>query len=99
MVLSGCKITDDTSSSGSQGTVAPDVTVSRFVDIRMASIQKEATQGEGENLDALADLMGKKDEQAFYPGCMKIMMSCFSDLEKPSQLLPRINDQSRKSRT
>lgn len=78
MVLSGCTITDVTSNiSGSLDTVTPDVTLNRFVDIRMASIQKEAAQGEGENLDALADLMGKKDNRRFHPGCMKIMMSCF----------------------
>ena len=66
LVLAGCTITDVTSSaSGTLDPVTPDVTLNRFVDIRMASIQKEAALGEGENLHALADLMGKKDKQAF----------------------------------
>lgn len=100
MVLGGCTITDVTSStSGSLYTVTPDVTLNRFVDIRMASIQKEAAQGEGENLDALADLMGKKDKQAFSSWVHENYDVLFSNLEKPPQLLSRINEQSRKSRT
>ncbi len=60
VVLGDCTITNVTStSSGYLDTVTPDVTLNRFVGIRMASIQKEAAQGEGENLDALADLMSK----------------------------------------
>lgn len=65
----------------------------------MASIQKKAAQGEGENPDALADLMAKKDKQAFSSWMHENYDVLFSDLEKPSQLLSRINDQSRKSQT
>ena len=57
LILGGCTITDVTSTtSGSLDTVTPDVSLNRFVDILMTSIQREAAQGEGENLDALADL-------------------------------------------
>ena len=93
LVLGGCSITDVTSTtSGSLDTVTPDVTLNRFVDIRMASIQKEAAQGKGENLDALADLMGKKDKQAFSSWMHTNYDALFTDLEKPSQLISRIEN-------
>ncbi len=95
MMLGGCTITDVTSStSGSLDTVTPDVTLNRFVDVRLASIQKEAAQGEGENLNALADLMGKKDKQAFSSWMHTNYDALFNDLKKPSQLVSRINDQT-----
>jgi hypothetical protein len=87
----GCTITDVTSStSGTLDTVTPDVTLNRFVDVRLASIQKEAAQGNGENLDALAELMGKKDKQAFTSWMHTNYDELFSNLEKPSQLISRI---------
>lgn len=61
----------------------------------MASIQKEAALGEGENLHALADLMGKKDKQAFSSWMHENYDVLFTNLEKPSQLVSRINDQTR----
>ena len=96
MLLGGCTITDVTSStSGSLDAVTPDVTLNRFVDVRLASIQKEAAQGEGENLNALADLMGKKDKRAFSSWMHTNYDVLFNNLEKPSQLVSRINDQTR----
>ena len=61
----------------------------------MATIQKEAALGEGENLDALAELMGKKDKQAFSSWMYENYDVLFTNLEKPSQLVSRINDQTR----
>ncbi|NOQ87577.1 MAG: DUF3015 domain-containing protein [Gammaproteobacteria bacterium] len=60
----------------------------------MASIQKEAAQGEGEKLDALAGLMGKKDRQAFLSWMHTNYEVLFTDLEKPSPLLSGINKQA-----
>ncbi len=61
-----CAITDVASgTSGTLDTVTPDATLNRFVDVRLAFIQKQAAQGQAENLHALAELMGKKDKQAF----------------------------------
>jgi len=95
LVLAGCTITDVTSStSGTLDTVTPDVTLNHFVDTRMASIQKEAAQGEGEDLDALAELMGKTDKQAFSNWMHANYDELFSNLEKPSQLISRIETQS-----
>ncbi len=91
LMVTACTITDVTSTtSGSLDTVTPDITLNRFVDVRLASIQKEAAQGSGENLDALADLMGKKDKQAFSSWIHTNYETLFSDLEKPSQLISRI---------
>ncbi len=91
VVLGGCTITDVTSStSGTLDTVTPDVSLNRFVDVRLASIQKEAAQGEGENLDALAELMGKNDKQAFSLMLHSNYDSLFGGLDKPSQLITRI---------
>ena len=67
IVVSGCTVTDITSSTSSTlDAVTPDVTLNRFVDVRIASIKKEAATGEGENLEALAHLMGKQDKVALY---------------------------------
>jgi len=91
IVLSGCSITDVTSTtSGSLDAVTPDVTLNRFVDVRIASIQKEAAQGEGENLNALAELMGKTDKQAFSQWIQSNYDELFTELSEPQELITRI---------
>lgn len=91
ILTGGCTITDVTSStSGTLDAVTPDVTLNHFVDVRLASIQKEAAQGKGENLDALAELMGKKDKRAFSLWVHANYDVLFANLEKPSQLISRI---------
>lgn len=91
IAMSGCTITDITSSTSSTlDAVTPDVTLNRFVDVRIASIQKEAAAGEGENLEALAQLMGKSDKAAF-SGWMQVHYDeLFGTLEKPAELISRI---------
>ena len=82
LIIGGCSITDVTSStSGTLDTVTPDVTLNRFVDVRMASIQSEAAQGEGENLNALAELMGKQDKKAFSSWMSANYDELFTDLK------------------
>jgi hypothetical protein len=91
LVVSGCTITDVTSStSGTLDTVTPDVSLNHFVDTRIASIQKEAAQGEGENLDALADLMGKQDKKAFSQWMHENYADLFNNLSEPTELVSRI---------
>ena len=93
--LGGCTITDVTSStSGTLDTITPDITLNQFVDVRLASIQKEAAEGQGENLDALAELMGKADKRAFSSWMHDNYSELFSNLEKSSQLISRIETQS-----
>ena len=91
LTLSACTITDVTSSTSSTLDAAtPDVTLNHFVDLRMASIKKEAAVGEGENLDALARLMGKQDAVAF-SGWMQIHYDeLFNNLEQSEELVSRI---------
>ena len=91
LVIAGCSTTDITSStSSSVDAVTPDVTLNRFVDVRIASIKKEAAAGKGENLDALAQLMGKQDKQAF-SGWMQLNYDAlFHDLKQPKELISRI---------
>jgi hypothetical protein len=97
LTLGGCTIIDVTSStSGTLDTVTPDVTLNKFVDVRLASIQKEAAEGKGENLDALAELMGKDDKQAFSTWMHDNYSELFSNLQKPSQLISRIETQGNK---
>lgn len=94
-LLGGCTITDITSStSGTLDTVTPDMSLNHFVDTRIASIQKDAAQGEGENLNALAELMGQKDKKAFSLWVHANYDELFTELDKPSQLISRIKTQA-----
>ena len=65
--ISACTgITEITSSTSSTvDAVTPDVTVNEFVSKRYVAIRTEAARGHGENLDALAQLMGQKDKEKF----------------------------------
>lgn len=93
--LSACSITDTTSTtSGSVDAVTPDVTLNRFVDVRIASIRREAAAGEGENLDALAGLMGKTDTAAFSGLMQAHYDELFIGLEQPTDLISRIESVS-----
>lgn len=91
VLITGCMTTDGLSTtSGVVDAVTPDITLHNFVDVRLASIQQDAAQGEGENLDALADLMGKTDKQAFSHWMQVNYEALFTDLEKPAELISRI---------
>ena len=96
-IASGCTITETTSTtSGSVDAVTPDLTLNRFVDVRFASIKKEAAAGEGENLDALASLMQRDSAQ------LSKMMNghydeLFNDLQQPAELITRIENLSSRS--
>ena len=99
LAATGCTTTDVTSSTSSTvDTITPDVTLNRFVDVRIASIKKEAAAGQGENLDALAQLMGKEDKQAF-SGWMQVNYDVlFNDLQQPKELISRIETVSAQSK-
>ncbi|MGB5397057.1 MAG: DUF3015 family protein [Gammaproteobacteria bacterium] len=91
IMLGGCTITDITSStSGTLDAVTPDITLNRFVDTRIASIQQEAAGGEGENLEALAYLLGRQDKDEF-SGWMQLHYDeLFTGLGQPGELISRI---------
>lgn len=96
--MSACTIVDITSSTSSTlDTVTPDVTLNRFVDVRIATIKKEAAAGEGENLTALAELMGKQDKAAFSGWMQTNYDVLFDNLGQPTELISRIETLSQQS--
>jgi len=89
--IAGCGTLDTVSSTSSTLDAAtPDITLNKFVDVRIASLKKEAAAGEGENLDALAQLMGKEDKKAFSFWLQSNYDELFNNLEKPTELISRI---------
>jgi hypothetical protein len=65
MGMTACTvITDITSSTSSTLDAAtPDVTLNNFIDTRYSAIQQDAARGEGENIEALAQLLGAGDSK------------------------------------
>ncbi len=91
LAVSACTITDITSStSDTLDAVTPDVTLKRFVDVRIASIKQEAATGQGESLQALAQLMGEPDSAAFSRLLQVNYDRLFNNLQQPSELIGRI---------
>lgn len=98
LAISACTITDITSSTSSTlDTVTPDISLNRFVDVRIASIKKEAAAGEGENIEALARLMGKQDKAAFSVWMQVHYDELFNNLKQPTELISRIETLSEQS--
>ena len=57
-------ITDITSSTSSTLDAAtPDVTLNNFINTRYAAIRQDAARGQGENIEALAQLMGEQNSE------------------------------------
>ncbi len=91
LASSACSIIETTSTtSSSVDAVTPDITLKHFVDVRLATIKKEAAVGYGENLDALAEMMGKEDKIAFGAWMQLNYDELFSNLEKSGDLIARI---------
>ena len=90
--ISACTaITDVTSSTSSTvDTVTPDVTLNNFIDKRYHAIRKDAAKGGGENIDALAQLAGTRDSEAFALWMQSNYDQIFTDGVKPSELAARI---------
>ncbi len=63
--LTACTaITEITSSTSSTLDAAtPDITLNNFIDTRYTAIQQDAARGQGENIDALAQLLGAQDSK------------------------------------
>ena len=89
--LTACTTTDFISSTSSTlDTVTPDISLNKFVNVRIASLKKEAAAGEGDNLEALAQLMGEQDKKAFSSWLQVNYDELFTELEQPSELISRI---------
>jgi len=85
-------ITDVTSSTSSTlDTVTPDITLNNFIDMRFDAIRKDAATGGGENIEALAQLMGRKDPQAFANWMQLNYEQLFSGIKQPADLIVKIH--------
>jgi len=61
-----------------------------FVASQMPYLRREAAAGGGENLRALAELIGARDPEAFGQWAQAHYETLFTDLREPGQLLVRI---------
>ena len=94
--ITGCTAFTDVSSSTSStvDTVTPDITLNEFISKRYVAIRHDAANGGGENLNALAQLMGKEDTRAFAKLMKSNFDSIFSNVEKPAEIIARIETQA-----
>jgi len=94
--LSACTaFTDITSSTSSTlDAVTPDITLNNFIDKRFDAIRKDAASGGGENIDALAELMGKDDATQFATFMQQNYDQLFSNVNRSSELIARIEQYS-----
>ena len=90
--VTGCTaITEVTSSTSSTtDTVTPDVTLNNFIDRRYDAIRTDAARGGGENIEALAQLLGARDQQAFASWMQANYQQLFGDIDRPAELRARI---------
>jgi hypothetical protein len=89
--ISACGITDITSSTSSTlDAVTPDVTANDFVNKRYLAIRSEAARGEGENLVALAQLLGHTDSRVFSQNLKEHFEQIFSQVTDPQDIIARI---------
>lgn len=89
--VSACAITEVTSSTSSTlDAVTPDITANDFVDKRYLAIRSEAARGEGENLEALAQLLGHTDSRVFSQNLKANFEQIFSQVTDPQQIIARI---------
>jgi len=93
--LSACSAFTEFSSSTSDtvDAVTPDVTLNEFVNKRYIAIRHDAANGGGENLDALAQLLGAKDKAAFAKKMKANFNTVFKDINNPSDIIVRIETQ------
>ena len=63
--MAACTVTDITSSTSSTLDAAtPDISMNQFIEKRYHAIRKDAAAGNGENIEALAQIIGEKDSKA-----------------------------------
>ncbi|VAW62124.1 hypothetical protein MNBD_GAMMA08-1819 [hydrothermal vent metagenome] len=93
--LSACSAFTEFSSSTSDtvDAVTPDVTLNEFVNKRYVAIRHDAANGGGENLDALAQLLGAKDKVAFAKKMKANFNMVFKGINNPSEIIARIETQ------
>ena len=78
------------STSSTSDAITPDITVNEFVNKRYAAIRHDAANGGGENLDALAELLGKEDKKHFAQNMQLNFDKIFFNVKQPSDILSRL---------
>lgn len=93
--MSACTAFTEISSSisSTSDAVTPDITLNEFVNKRYVAIRRDAANGQGENLDALAQLLGESDKGAFAVKMKTNFDSIFMDVEEPAEIISRIESQ------
>jgi len=81
------------STSSTSDAVTPDVTLNEFVNKRYVAIRHDAANGSGENLDALAQLLGESDKSAFAIKMKSNFDAIFMNVDQPSEIISRIETQ------
>jgi len=89
--ISACSaISDFTSSTSSTlDSATPDITLNNFIDKRYDAIRRDAAAGGGENIEALANIMGQKDAHSLALWMQTNYGKLFTK-QKPANLLSRI---------
>ncbi len=89
--MSACTVTDFLSSTSSTLDAAtPDITMNQFIDKRYNAIRKDAATGGGENIEALAQIMGEKDSKAFASWMQVNYDQLFTEAKDKSALLAKL---------
>ncbi len=93
--LSACAAVTEFSSSTSSiaDAATPDITLDEFVKQRYVAIRQDAANGGGENLDALAQLLGEKDKNNFAKKMKNNFDSVFRNVSHPLDIISRIETQ------
>lgn len=94
--MSACTAITDVTSSTSSTTdaVTPDVTLNNFIDKRYDAIRKDAARGQGENIEALSQLMGEQDTATFASWMQKNYDHLFGHNQKPADLATKLEQYS-----
>ena len=82
------------STSSTADTVTPDITLNSFIEKRYIAIRQDAANGGGENLDVLAQLLGKEDKKAFAKLMQSNFDGIFTGIGKPLEILARIESRT-----
>ncbi len=84
-------ITDITSSTSSTLDAAtPDITLNNFINTRYAAIRQDAARGQGENLEALAQLLGEKDSGQLAGWMQSNYQQLFSQGQTSADLMAKL---------
>ncbi len=102
VLLSGCSTPTGTTSDVTESATnsvskisqssSDDSKKTAFINDRFEAIRFEAAKGGGENIDALAALLGEPDRQDFARWMKTNYAPLFADLRQPTELLTRIRE-------